>query len=606
MTADEVQRFGVWAPDAGRVEIFVAGRVLPLARDERGWWSVEVEEAGQGTDYRLSVDGAEGRPDPRSAWQPDGVHGSSRVVDHSRFPWNDQGWRGIELSSSVLYELHVGTFSEAGTFDAAIAHLDHLTNLGVTAVELLPVAEFSGRWGWGYDGVDLYAPHHAYGGPDGLKRLVDACHRRGLGVLLDVVFNHLGPEGNYLESFGPYLTDRHATPWGPAVNLDDARSAGITDFFVDNAIMWLRDYHLDGLRLDAVQALIDGATMPFLQELSHRVEELAGQLGRSLVLVAESDQNDPGLVQPRQAGGAGLDGWWSDEFHHALHAVLTGERNGYYADFGSLDALAKAVRQSYVNDGTWSTYRRRVHGRPLPPGLSGHRFVVYLQSHDQVGNRPAGERTGALMSARRLKVGAALLFTAPFVPMLFQGEEWGASTPFQYFSDHGDPVLGHLVAEGRLRDLARLDWPVESMPDPQDPLTFEHSKLDWTEPERLPHRQLLDWHRRLIRLRRDVPELGDGRLDRVRVNVEGESCLVVRRGPITTACNLGEKATLLEADGTLLLASEEDVSLGGGLLHLPPATVGILTAGPGGRPDDTAGPGGRPDDTASPGARTPN
>ena len=591
MSADTAHRFAVWAPDAGRVELLVGGRIVPLARGERGWWSVEVEEAGPGTDYMVSVDGSDGLPDPRSAWQPDGVHGPSRVVDHSRFRWNDQAWRGIELSSSVLYELHVGTFSEGGTFDAAGAHLDHLADLGVTAVELLPVAEFSGQRGWGYDGVDLYAPHHAYGGPDGLKRLVDACHRRGLGVLLDVVFNHLGPEGNYLERFGPYLTEGHTTPWGPAVNLDSVQSAGITDFFVDNALMWLRDYHIDGLRLDAVHALVDGSAMSFLQQLSHRVEELAAELGRSLVLVAESDQNDPSLVQPRHAGGGGLDGWWSDEFHHALHAVLTGERNGYYADFGSLDALAKAVRQSYVNDGTWSAYRRRVHGHPLPPGLSGHRFVVYLQSHDQVGNRPTGERSGALMSVRRLKVGAALFLTAPFVPMLFQGEEWGASTPFQYFSDHGDPSLGRQVAEGRLRDLTDLGWPVESMPDPQDPRTFERSKLDWDEPERVPHRHLLDWHRRLIRLRRDVPELGDGRLDRVRVTVDQQTCLVVRRGSITIACNLGEDAKVLDASGSLLLGSEEDVSLQGGRLHLPPATVGILTAGPGGRPEEPAGPG---------------
>jgi maltooligosyltrehalose trehalohydrolase len=588
MTGDTAQRFAVWAPDAGRVELLVDGRVVALARGEHGWWSVEVEEAGPGTDYQLSVDGSAGLPDPRSAWQPNGVHGPSRAVDHSGFPWTDTKWRGIELSSSVLYELHVGTFSDAGTFDAAIEHLDHLTKVGVTAVELLPVAEFSGQRGWGYDGVDLYAPHHAYGGPDGLKRLVDACHRRGLGVVLDVVFNHLGPEGNYLECFGPYLTERQATPWGPAVNLEDARSAGITDFFVDNALMWLRDYHLDGLRLDAVDSLVEGAAMSFLQELSRRVEELAGELGRPLVLVAESDQNDPRLVQPRQVGGAGLDGWWSDEFHHALHAVLTGERNGYYADFGSLHALAKAVRQSYVNDGTWSPYRRRVHGRPLPPGLSGHCFVVYLQSHDQVGNRPGGERTGALMSTRLLKVGAALLLTAPFVPMLFQGEEWGASTPFHYFTDHADPRLGRGVAEGRLRDLSRLDWPVESMPDPQDRLTFERSKLDWAEAERLPHSGLLDWHRRLIRLRRDMPELGDGRMDRARVTVEQERCLVVRRGPITIACNLGEEESVVDSDGSLLLGSEEDVSLRGGRLHLPPATVGIVSARHGGRPGEGA------------------
>lgn len=585
MTFDTVHRFGVWAPDAARVELLVAGDAVPLAREEHGWWSAEVEGSGPGTDYLLSVDGSVGLPDPRSAWQPEGVHGPSRVVDHSRFPWTDQGWRGIELSSSVLYELHVGTFSGTGTFDGAIAHLDHLRSLGVTAVELLPVAEFSGCRGWGYDGVDLYAPHHAYGGPDGLKRLVDACHRRGLGVLLDVVFNHLGPEGNYLGRFGPYFTDRDATPWGPAINLGDGWGAAIGGFFVENALMWLRDYHIDGLRLDAVHALADGMAMSFLPELSRRVEELADALGRTLVLVAESDENDPRLVQRRPAGGAGLDGWWSDEFHHALHAALTGERNGYYADFGSLDALAKAVRQSYVNDGTWSEYRGRVHGRPLPSGVSGHRFVVYLQSHDQVGNRPGGERTGALLTTGGLKVGAALLLTAPFVPMLFQGEEWGASTPFLYFSDHGDPGLGRLVAEGRRRDLAHLAWPVESVPDPQDPRTFERSKLDWTEPDRAPHDELLDWHRRLIRLRREVPELGDGRMDRVAVSVEHGRGLVVRRGPVTVACNLGEQAMTIDADGSLLLSSEEGVSLGGGRLHLPPMTVGILRADPHGRPE---------------------
>jgi len=308
VSADGPNHFSVWAPEAGRVELLLDGRAVSFTRGARGWWSVDVDGAGPGTDYQLSVDGSDGLPDPRSAWQPSGVHGPSRVVDHERFRWTDRHWRGIDLSSSVIYELHVGTFTDAGTFDAAIARLDHLVGLGATAVELLPVAEFSGERGWGYDGVDLYAPHHAYGGPDGLKRLVDACHGRGLGVLLDVVYNHLGPEGNYLGRFGPYIAAQHTTPWGPGIDLDSSSSAEVDEFFVGNALMWLRDYHVDGLRLDAVHALADSAAMSFLQRLSRRVDELAGELGRPLVLVAESDRNDPRIVQPRHAGGAGLDG----------------------------------------------------------------------------------------------------------------------------------------------------------------------------------------------------------------------------------------------------------------------------------------------------------
>ena len=389
----------VWAPRAERsVEVVLrgAGRVaLAPAADGRGRWAGEVAGLRPGGDYAFSLDGGPPRPDPRSASQPYGPDGPSRVVDHAAFAWSDAGWRGVDLPTAVLYELHVGTFSPEGTFDGAIARLDHLVDLGVDAVELLPVVEFSGEWGWGYDGVDLWAPHHAYGGPDGLKRLVDACHARGLGVFLDVVYNHLGPSGNYLGRFGPYFGDRHHTNWGEAVNVDGRGSDEVRAFIVENACMWLRDYHVDGLRLDAVHAIVDDSALHVLEQMSVAVRALAAEVGRPLWLIAESDRNDPRYVRPPEVGGLGLDASWADEWHHALHAVLTGERAGYYADFGTLAQLAKALRQAWVYDGAYSPERDRTHGRS-PAGLPGSAFVVSAQNHDQVGNRAAGDRLGAL------------------------------------------------------------------------------------------------------------------------------------------------------------------------------------------------------------------
>jgi maltooligosyltrehalose trehalohydrolase len=568
----------VWAPGAGRVEVALGERRLPMARRSGGWWEADAAvEAG--SDYAFVLDGGEPLPDPRSPWQPRGVDGPSRAVDPAAFPWTDAGWRPPPLSAAVVYELHVGTFTPAGTFEAAIARLDHLVALGVTHVELMPVAEFSGARGWGYDGVDLYAPHHAYGGPEGLKRLVDACHARGLAVLLDVVYNHLGPAGNHLGRFGPYFTDRHRTPWGDAVNLDDRGSDEVRRFLLENARTWLRDYHCDGLRIDAVHAIVDTSAIHFLEELAAETRALEAELGRPLALVAESDLNDPRIVRSPEAGGYGLDAQWNEDFHHALHALLTGERDGYYADFGSLADLARALERGFVYDGRHSSYRERRHGRPAA-GVSGHRFVGCLQNHDQVGNRALGERTSHLLAPARLRVGAALVLTAPFVPMLFQGEEWGASAPFLYFTDHADPALATAVREGRRREHAAFGRRPEDVPDPQDPRTFERSKLDWSEREREPHRSLLEWHRELIRLRRRLPALSDGRLERVRARFdEAERWLAVERGEVTIACNLAEIARVVPIPpgaGHVHLGSAPGIEVRGRGVTLPPDSVAIV------------------------------
>ena len=577
-------RFTVWAPEAEGVELVLgdAPRV-PMEpdglrpADRPGWWAGWVEDASEGTDYGFSLEGGPTRPDPRSLWQPVGPGGLSRLVEPARFQWSDERWTGIHLPSVVLYELHVGTFTPEGTFNSAISRLDHLVDLGVSAVELMPVAEFPGRRGWGYDGVDLFAVHHAYGGPHGLARLVDACHARGLAVVLDVVYNHLGPAGNYLGEFGPYFTDRYATPWGQALNLDGPGSDEVRRFFIDNALSWLGRYHLDGLRLDAVHAIVDTSATHLLEELSTAVAGLSAQVGRRLFLIAESDLNDPRVVRPRPVGGFGIDAQWSDDFHHALHAVLTGERTGYYSDFGTMDDLATALRRAFVYDGRHSRHRGRRHGR-RPDGLPGWSFLGYLQNHDQIGNRAVGERSSALMSVGRLKVAAALVLGSPFVPMLFQGEEWGASTPFQYFTSHPDPELGRAVSEGRRSEFESFGWDPDDIPDPQDRATFERSQLDWSELSRPPHAELLEWHRRLIALRRHRPELTDGRLDHVEVR-HGADWLSLRRGEVLVAVNIGSGTRTLSLDGPgprLLLVSEEKVSLVPGGVELVPDSAAVV------------------------------
>ena len=574
-----MRRFEVWAPDASTVELAVDGRRSAMTRARRpDWWSMDDAEAGPGSRYGFSVDGGPVRPDPRSASQPDGVDGLSEVVDHGAHEWHDSHWRGVTLAGAVLYELHVGTFSTAGTFDGAVEHLPHLVELGVDAVELLPVCEFPGERGWGYDGVDLFAPHHAYGGPDGLKRFVDTCHRAGIGVVFDVVYNHLGPAGNHLRTFGPYFTERHQTGWGDAVNYDDRGSDEVRRFVIDNALMWLRDYHGDGLRLDAVHAIVDTSALHVLEQLAVEVDALAAHVRRPLFLVAESDRNDPRLVRTRGEGGFGLDAAWADDWHHGLHTVLTGERDGYYADFGTAAELAKGLRQAWVYDGMYSPARGRVHGRS-PAGLPAHRFVVATQTHDQVGNRAQGERLAALVDEGRLLVAAALLLTAPFVPMLFMGEEWAASTPFQYFTNHADPELGRAVTDGRRREFAAFGWDPATVPDPQARTTFERSKLDWSELDAPVHRRVLAWYRRLVALRHSHPALTDPDLGHIDTSADEETGLVtVQRGnDVVVLANLGpDDLEIAVPELPLALASDPAVRLDRGRLRLAVGTVAIL------------------------------
>ena len=571
--------FRVWAPHAQRVELYMAGNRHPMTAADYGWWHSELA-LGDHRDYAFVLDGGDPLPDPRSPSQPRGIHGASRMVDHKAFSWRDQRWQARPLSAAIIYELHVGTFTPQGTFAAVIDKLDYLVELGITHIELMPVNEFSGSRGWGYDGADLYAPHHAYGGPDELKRLVDACHRRGLAVILDVVYNHLGPAGTYLERFGPYFTERYATPWGQAINFDGPDSDEVRRFVCDNALMWLRDYHFDGLRLDAVHALIDTSAMHLLEQLACEVAELQAQSGRHLILIAESDLNDPRIVRSQEIGGYGIHAQWSDDFHHALHTVLTGERDGYYADFGSMADLGKAIERVFVYDGSYSAFRRRRHGSP-PNGNLGHAFLGYLQNHDQVGNRAKGERSSHLLSFGRLKIAAALVLSAPFIPMLFQGEEWAATSPFLYFTNHEDAELGRLVTEGRRREFAAFSAHSDDVPDPQALDTFERSKLAWDECSRAPHAEMLDWHRRLIRLRRESAALSDGRLDRVTVTFDEQAkWLVMARGSITLTCNLSERRQLMPVsigkDARILLASEKEIQLAGDGVELPPDSVAII------------------------------
>ncbi len=571
----------VWAPRAETVEIEGNGRI-PLREDANGWYAVDVPWLSHGADYAFRLDGDGPFPDPRSAWQPEGVHGPSRWLEHARFDWNDAGWQAPPLSSAIVYELHVGTFTREGTFDAAIEHLDHLVELGVTHVELMPVNEFPGSRGWGYDGVDLFAAHHAYGGPEGLKRLVDACHSKHLAVLLDVVYNHLGPSGNYLDKFGPYFTERYSTPWGDAVNLDGAESNEVRRFFIDNALTWLLDFHMDGLRIDAVHAILDRSAVHFLEQLSEEVRELEAHVGRQLVLVAESDLNDPRIVRSVEAGGYGIDAQWNEDFHHALHAALTGECRGYYSDFGSLADIAKVLSEGLVLDGGYSGYRRRCHGRPFE-GLSAHRFLGCLQNHDQVGNRAVGERVGHLVEPGRLKIGVALVLTSPFVPLLFQGEEWAASSPFQYFTDHQEPELAEAVRKGRRREFVSFGWDPKDVPDPQSPETFERSILRWSERTERPHSELLDWYRALIRLRRRFPELTDGQLQAVHVEFDEEAAwLVMTRGRITVVCNFGASAQPISWPGgvrrEIELASDPDTRTDAAGILLPSSSVAALVS----------------------------
>ena len=577
-----MHQFEVWAPRVRSCALRVGHASYAMTPKGHGWWTAEVVNAGHGSDYAfLLEDDTQPYPDPRSAWQPNGVHGVSRVFDHTRHAWKDHGWTPAPLSHAIIYELHIGTFTPEGTFAAAVNQLPYLHDLGVTHVELMPVNSFPGRWGWGYDGVALYAPQEQYGGPEALKQFVDACHATGLAVLLDVVYNHFGPDGNYTGRFGPYITDNHHTPWGGAINFEEAGSDEVRRFFGDNALMWLRDYHFDGLRLDAVHAFVDRSAKHFLEQLSEEVESLSQQLGRSFVLIAESDLNDPRVVTPRglrdpsisyDPGGFGIDAQWSDDFHHSLFALLTGERHSYYRDFGSFAQLAKTLTSVYVYDGIYSQYRGCIHGRPVQ-NLSAHRFLGYIQNHDQVGNRPFGDRLHIEAGIPKAKLAAALVMMAPFVPMIFQGEEFAASSPFLYFADHEDPDLARAVSQGRRKEHAHDAW--NSIPDPESQESFDKSKLNWSELKEPVHMEMMNWYRSLIELRKSQPSLLDGNRDNLDVQFdEAQQWLLMKRGTLLLLYNFGENTARVTAPAyrNLLLASNLPVPCELDTIFLPAFT----------------------------------
>ncbi len=574
--------FRVWAPAAASVSLVLTGpdgdAEHAMRAVERGWWTAEVPDAGDGTDYGFRLgEGDQVLPDPRSPWQPGGVHGRSRTVDHAAFGWRDERWRGRPLAGSVLYELHVGTFTDEGTLAAAAARLPYLAELGIDAVELLPVAAVPGRWSWGYDGVGVYAVSETYGGPTELKRFIEAAHNHGIAVVLDVVHNHLGPSGNYLPHFGPYFGSGESA-WGERLNLDGPGSDEVRRFVVDNALMWLRDYHLDGLRLDAVHAFVDTRAVHVLEQMAEEVDALASSLGRPLWLIAESDLNDPRLIRSREAGGYGLTAQWCDDIHHALHAALTGERQGYYADFGSLPTLAKALTQAFVHDGTWSRFRGRSHGRPVGD-LPGERFVAFLQDHDQVGNRARGDRLAGTLSSGLLRLGAALLLCSPYTPMLFMGEEFGATTPWQFFSDLDTEALRRATSEGRRREFADHGWAPGDVPDPSEPQTFYRSRLDWSSIDEGPD-GLLAWYRRLIELRREEPDLRDGRREHTACTYDQDArTFVLRRRDLLVVCNLDPIEATVTIEGTpveVLASSATGFSYGPGLVTLAGESVIVI------------------------------
>lgn len=581
--------FEVWAPNArDRVTLELNGSGHPLERDaERdGWWT-GVVPAEDGDRYGFSLDGGHLLPDPRSRRLPDGPDGLSAVVDHSAYTWRNESPK-LRLRSAVLYELHLGTFTPEGTLDAAAARLGELAGLGITHVELMPLCPFPGVRGWGYDGVAPWAVHEPYGGPEALKRFVDAAHGLGMGVVLDVVHNHLGPSGNHLPFFGPYFTETHHTPWGAAVNLDAPGSDEVRAYFRGSALAWLRDYRIDGLRLDAVHALADTRALTFLEELSAAVDELAKEQGRPHFLIAESDLADPRTTTPRALGGLGVHAQWNDDFHHSLHTALTGEAQGYYADFARapMAALAKTLTHVFFHDGTYSAFRGRRHGRPVDRERTpAHRFLGYAQTHDQIGNRALGDRLSASLSPGLLACAATLVLTGPSVPMLFMGEEWGATTPWQYFTDHTDPELAEAVRRGRRREFAEHGWDENEVPDPQEPATRDRSVLDRAERERGPHRRLLAWYRQLIALRRTLPDLTDPDLAGVKVAFDEEArWLVFRRGILRVAVNLGKEPAVIPLgsngrDKVLAAWEPVDTPAVDGVLRLPGESAVVLTDG---------------------------
>ena len=557
-------RVPVWAPAAQTVELHLPGQdlLVNMIPAPGGWWTAPLD-LEPGTDYAFRVDGSPNRPDPRSALQPDGVHGPSRTVDPDAWQWTDQNWAGKDLRGSVIYELHVGTFTPEGTLDAAVSRLGHLVDLGVDIVELMPLAAFPGKAGWGYDGVGLWAVHEAYGGPDALARFVDAAHNAGIGVCLDVVYNHLGPSGNYLGVFGPYFTRAHHTPWGEAVNYDHDGSKQVRAFVIDSALRWLRDFHIDALRLDAIHEIKDDAAAAdppqthILAELSDAVAALSAEIGRPLSLVAEADLNDVGVITPTdeqppaKIPSLGMTAQWADDVHHALHARLTGETQGYYGDFAEAGAWAKAYGRAFLHNGTWSTFRERNWGAPVPENTDPRKFVVFGSDHDQVGNRAVGDRPSTSLNDATLAATAALVLLSPYTPMLFMGEEWGTRTPFQFFTDHEEEDLARSVSEGRVREFAGFGWDADEIPDPQEPGTVEASRLRWEELDEAEHARMLAWYQGLIALRRKLA--WSQRTAWPQVD-ETDDVLTVTYEDIVVATNLSDQDRPAPAATTVLLS----------------------------------------------------
>ncbi|MGY2876822.1 maltooligosyltrehalose trehalohydrolase [Marmoricola sp. URHA0025 HA25] len=585
-------RFDVWAPRCERVRLSVGDEVVAMVRIDDGWWTPDGATPAGEVDYGYLLDDREDPlPDPRSRRQPHGVHARSRTFDPTAFAWTDRSWTGRQLAGSVLYELHVGTFTTEGTLDAATERLGHLVELGVDLVELMPVNAFNGVHNWGYDGVLWSAVHEAYGGPAAYQRFVDAAHAAGLGVVQDVVYNHLGPSGNYLPEFGPYLKAEGANTWGSLVNLDGDGSHEVRRYVLDNALMWLEDFHVDGLRLDAVHALVDESPVHLLEELAVEVAALSAHQRRPLTLIAESDLNDTQLVTPREARGFGLDAQWSDDFHHAVHVALTGETSGYYGDFAPLSALAKVCESGFFHDGTWSSFRSRDHGAPVDTvAMPTWRLVVCSQNHDQVGNRARGDRLSdpspGHLDVDQLVCAALLTLAGPFTPMLFQGEEWAASSPFQFFTSHPEPELGRATAEGRLAEFERMGWDPAVVPDPQDPETFRRSRLDWSEAAAGDHAVVLTAYRQLLTLRRTVPALTDPWFGSVSCTVDEERRLfVLSRDDVVVAVNFGDDAgqVPVDAPARLLFGTPNGPQLRDDVLVLPShggALVQRLSRGP--------------------------
>ncbi|MET4093222.1 malto-oligosyltrehalose trehalohydrolase [Arthrobacter sp. UYCu712] len=581
------ERFDLWAPEAQAVTLLADGRKYPMDRSggaRDGWWTAADAPAAGEVDYGYLLDGDTiPLPDPRSRRQPEGVHSLSRTFDPAGHQWSEGQWEGRGLQGAVIYELHLGTFTPEGTLDAAAGKLGYLADLGVEFVELLPVNGFNGTHNWGYDGVLWYAVHEGYGGPAAYQRFVDAAHAAGLGVIQDVVYNHLGPSGNYLPRFGPYLKSGEGNTWGDSVNLDGPGSDVVRRYILDNAAMWLRDYHVDGLRLDAVHAFKDERAVHLLEEFGALADEISAETGRPATMVAESDLNDPRLLYPRDLNGYGLAGQWSDDFHHAVHVNVSGEATGYYEDFESLESLAKVLRSGFFHDGSYSSFRERHHGRPINSALvHPSALVVCSQNHDQIGNRATGDRLSQSLSYGQLALAAVATLTSPFTPMLFMGEEYGATTPWQFFTSHPEPELGKATAEGRIREFERMGWDPAVVPDPQDPETFTRSKLDWSEAAEGEHARLLELYRALIALRRSTPELVDPGFEDTAVDFsETEGWLVLRRGRVQVAMNFSAEPRRVAVRGTSLLLATDDAvlpdSVSAGHLDLPRHSAAIVS-----------------------------